>query len=382
MIVFVPKEKKQGEERVGATPEHAYEYVEAGAKVYVEASAGTAAGFLDRTYRQAGAAVVDPIRFTDAISFYHTLPVEKFIVLKVKEVLKEESDRLLSPRTPVVGFGHLASNEWLTKRTIERQATYLSLEDVVEQDGTRPVLRGMSVVAGEEAIRLAMRHKLSGEKPEVVIVGYGNVGKAAHRVARDEFCLPVTAIDSLTKLILMPNTPTEFRFVHSDGNPKGMLSGVISKMYLKHYPLQHSKPHPILLVLAPYSPENRAPVVVTTEMLKYFPKDSSIVDVSIDQGGACEFSRATSHENPYVELEGVKYFGIPNIPGGVGERSAPIFSESVKPFMLESIRHGFVGALKECPALRNSVSIYEGTVTSKGLAKTFGLEYTPIDTLL
>ena len=161
MIVFVPKEKKQGEERVGATPEHAYEYVEAGAKVYVEASAGTAAGFLDRTYRQAGAAVVDPIRFTDAISFYHTLPVEKFIVLKVKEVLKEESDRLLSPRTPVVGFGHLASNEWLTKRTIERQATYLSLEDIVEQDGTRPVLRGSrprpGSVAGDDRGRPAAK---------------------------------------------------------------------------------------------------------------------------------------------------------------------------------------------------------------------------------
>ena len=381
----MPKEIKSSEGRFLGIPPHVFEYIRAGATVYIEKGAGEKSGFLDEIYRHTGVKIVDKNEFVDTMSYFHTFfHPHASMVLKVKEILREETNYFLLHNRPVMGFGHLASNEWLTKTTIAIQATYLSLEDIVEPGNppTRPVLAGMSKIAGEEAVRIGMKY-MPRERPEIIIVGYGHVGKAAHRVARGEFGLAVTAIDPFANLTTISNAMPEFRFIHSKKNTKNIILNITDNMNLKHYPEQHAKPHPLLFVLAPYAPENKAPVIVTNEALKRLPANSVIVDVSIDQGGACEFSRVTTHENPVVELErGIKYIGISNLPGGVPKRSTPVFSESVFPYMMQIIKFGFINALKENPALRGAVSIYNGKVTSKGLAQTFGLVHTPIDTLV
>ena len=388
MVVLIPKEKKPGEGRVSATPEHVSKYVEAGARILVESGAGVLSGFSDDLYHRKNigytpdfettwSAIIPYQYISDKNELKQTVRTdrrkgEEIIILKVKEILDSELHFILRD-SPIISFGHLASNRELTELVIERNGTYLSLEDIVENE-KRPVLTGMSQIAGEEAVRIGVKHFLSSqkEKPRVIIIGYGNVGMAAHRIAAQNFGLNVTAFDTRDlSSYKMPTYRTKFTLYDKSKSEQSCVS-IASK-----------NENPILFILAPYSPENKAPEIIKSSMLQKLPVGSVIVDVSIDQGGACEFSQVTTHKNPYVELErGIKYIGIPNLPGGVPHLSTPVFSESVFPYMMQIIKLGFIKALKENPALRGAVSIYNGKVTSEGLAKTFGLEHTPIETLL
>ncbi|KKS37612.1 MAG: hypothetical protein A3G49_00580 [Candidatus Sungbacteria bacterium RIFCSPLOWO2_12_FULL_41_11] len=384
MVIFMPKEIKCGEGRFPMCPNHVYDAVYAGAAVYMEKGAGEKSGFFDEFYRARGTRIIS--RPKDKEEFWRLMRPDKhgfgqLAVLKVKELLPEEY-YFIQPCLPIISFGHLASNRELTELVIERNGTYLSLEDIVESDGSRRVLAGMSKIAGEEGIRIGMKY-FSGPKPELIIVGYGTVGQAAHWLSEKSFWLSVTAIDPDMRKI--KNYAEICRKDEDSPAPFGFLTCPPEEIpqLLKRLMETEEYHKPLLINLAPYAPENKAPIIITNEMRNSIPDNSVIVDTSIDQGGACEFSRVTTHENPAIELErGIKYIGIPNFPGGVSERSTPVFSESVFPYMMQIIKLGFIGALKENPALRGAVSIYNGRITSAGLAKTFGLEYTSIETLL
>lgn len=391
MIIYIPKEIKQGEGRVFATPQHVSDYKRSQAIPYIEAGAGIPSGFRDFQYKDNGAAIIPSTPDRNDLTRMGIPPIIKYeedgintLILKVKEVVLPDERWMIQPYHTLISFGHLASNRELVELIIARRGTYLSLEDIVEPSNPpyRPILAGMSKIAGEEAVRIGMKY-FSEQKPEMIIVGYGKVGEAAHRVAEKELWIPVTAIDPDYKKLKHyaemcrqdKDSPAPFGFLTC---PQNEIPQLLERLMGTG---EYRKP--LLIILAPYAPENKAPIIITNEMIKNITDDSIIVDVSIDQGGACEFSRITTHEIPVIELErGIKYIGIPNLPGGVPGRSTSVFSESVFPYMMQIVKLGFIEALKANPALRNAVSIYEGKVTSEGLAKTFGLEHTPIEKLL
>jgi len=389
MVLYVPREIKQGEGRVAAQPEEIRKYRHFGGFINVESGAGTKSGFSNSSYGELGASIVIPD--LDLIKMgmppFMSLEPDEVIILKVKEVILPDERWMIREDHAVVGFGHLAANRALVDYTIRRRGTYVSLEDIVEPGNppVRPVLKGMSVVAGKEAVKIGMKY-FSETTPCVVIVGYGNVGKAAHETACEKFDLPVIAFDRNPDVLKISATASSihktnqvcalFPDFNIDFNEK--LRKVSVLLESSGVPQR-----PYLIILSPYAPENKAPTVITMPMLQNIPQGSVIVDVSIDQGGACEFSRPTSHEHPATELErGIKYIGIPNLPGGVPEESTPVFSQSVYPYIADIVRYGFVEAIRRNRPLFDAVSIFKGRVTSAGLAKTFELEYTPLAGLL
>lgn len=395
MLIFMPKEVKPCEGRFSGIPEHVINYAQSGATIYIEKNAGIKSGLSNKgfvaneffsTDRGSVRLIERPHNKNEFIRMMRPdkHKYEGIIVLKVKELLPEEY-YFSHFNLPIISFGHLASNKQLTKHIINSGGTYLSLEDIVEND-KRPVLAGMSKIAGEEAVRLGMKF-LREKNTGVIIVGYGNVGRAAHTIAAKEFKLPVNILD-----IDGGNEKSEYaKKLTSVGAQSYLLRRYRLADFEKHFtfmitnvqPLDNKKVEPILLILAPYNPGNKTPVLLTNTVLQNIPNESVIVDVSIDQGGACEFSQVTTLENPVIELErGIKYIGIPNLPGAVPQFSTPIFSQSIYPYIMQIIKSGFAEALKENTGLKNAVSIYKGKVTSAGLAKTFGLEYININSLL
>ncbi|MDP3963848.1 MAG: hypothetical protein Q8Q39_05125 [bacterium] len=387
MYIIIVKERKNGEMRVAATPGEVRAYINAGSQVGVEEGAGLASGFSDDAYRNAGAHMATREVLNKFVERMSERDPFNAAVIKVKEILPDEY-ALVARGVPIIGFGHLAANRNLVDQVISRGGTYVSLEDIVEEMPAphRPALAAMSRIAGEESMRLAMRHTPDAYKAsmrEVIIIGYGNVGQAAHRVAVEDFGLRrVTVFDTAVTKGQLDHffsyyDPEDGRH-YSKYAPNTIASYIADAREADGF----SKTNPCIVILAPYSPEGRTPMLITSELAKTFPLGSVIVDVSIDQGGACEFSQATSHAQPHRDVHGVRYIGIPNIPGAVPERSTPAFAESVKPYVAEMARFGFHGSLRRSVALRGAVSLHNGAITSKGLAETFALSHTPIDEAL
>ncbi|OGZ96963.1 MAG: hypothetical protein A3I44_04650 [Candidatus Sungbacteria bacterium RIFCSPLOWO2_02_FULL_51_17] len=381
MSILVLKEIKNGEKRVAATPADV-SLLSTLTRVYVEKDAGKESGFSDDDYGDAGADIHSREQMREVM-----LSIAEPIVIKVKELLPPEYDFLHSgsggQTGAVMGFGHLASNRELTMMTVARKATYLSLEDIVV-NGKRPVLANMSEVAGEEAVRLAKKHLPEGS-PAYILIGYGTAGRAAHRAIATSGSVPLVCaldisvgLDKLNSFFGLSPAPSLLTSCTLE-NFDTEIRTAIRNCRGGHYGARET---PIVMILSPYIPESTAPKMIRRSIIPMLPRGSAIVDISIDQGGACEFSRATSHDEPIADINGVSYIGIPNLPGGAPLRATPMLSMTTRPFILEIARKGFVQALRDNESLRNAVSVYQGKVTSRGLAKTFGLEHAPIASLL
>lgn len=348
MNIGIPKERRPYEYRVGMSPAGVEILSQLGHKVYVEHDAGVGAGFSDQEYEKAGARL--------AYS-----PDEVFgradLLLKVARPMKEELE-WLQPGCVVAGLLHLASAQQdKVDILLQKEITAVSYEQIQLADGTLPVLRPFSQIGGMMAAQTAARllqnnwggkgiliGGVPGVPPaEVVILGAGVVGRNA---ARGFLGLGahVTMID--ININALQRVADHF-------------SGVATMVSTKRN-IERATAYADVVVGAVLKPGERAPILVTREMVQAMKPRSVIIDVSIDEGGCVETSRPTTHDHPTYEEEGVLHYCVPNMPGVVARTATHAFVNAAVPFIVEMADKGIEQAMRDNAALEAAVVTHAG----------------------
>lgn len=361
MLVGVPKEIKDNENRVGLVPSTIKSLVAAGHKVLVQQGAGLGSAISDEEYLQAGAMLVTSAEEAWAAE----------LVVKVKEPVASEYS-LLRPDLVLFTYLHLASNLPLTQALLNAGTTAVAYETVQTISGQLPLLMPMSEVAGRMASQVGAyylqrsnggRGVLMGGVPgvtpaKVVILGGGVVGHNAAKVA-----LGMGAQVTITDI-------SHTRLQYLDDIYRGQLRTITSN--------QHSLEELItdadLLVGAVLVPGKKAPYLITRQMLKLMQPDSVIVDVAVDQGGCVETTRATTHSQPTFYEEGVLHYCVANMPGAVPRTSTFALNNQTASYVLRLAERGLL-AIKDDTGLQNGLNCLGGVLTCQGVAEAFDLEW-------
>ena len=348
MNIGIPKERRPFEFRVGLSPAGVEILAQQGHQVYVEHEAGVGAGFEDHAFETAGARIVYS-------------PEEVFgradLMLKVARPLKEELD-WLRQKTVLAGFLHLASaREDKTQILLEKKITSIAYEQIQQQDGSLPVLRPLSQIGGAMAAQIAARLLqnnwggkgiLMGGVPgvppaEVVILGAGIVGTYATQMFLG-MGAHVTVIDQ--NLVALQSLWDRF--------PN------IVTMISTRRNIERATAFADVLVGAVLTPGQRAPLLVTREMVRAMKPRSVIMDVSIDQGGCIETSRPTNHERPVYVEEGMLHYCVPNMSSAVARTATHAFVNAAMPFILEIASLGGGKVIEQNPAIEKAVNTHDG----------------------
>src|SRR5579863_1382751 len=333
MTIGVPKEIKIGETRVSLTPSLCRRCVSLGAKVLIEKSAGLSAGFTDSEYRAAGATLVP-----NAATVWKSADM----ILKVKEPLSSEYD-LMQDGQALFTYPHLAAGPALAKVLCGQGILGIAYETVEGVDGSFPLLKPMSQIAGRLAIQVGAYFPQSqhggsgvllggipGTLPgHVVVVGAGNSGAHAVQMAAG-MGARVTVLDLDTRKLEALDSEYRGRVVTLMSNLANLESCVADAD---------------LLVGAVLIPAAKAPTVVTNEMVARMRPGSVIVDIAIDQGGCIESIRPTSHKEPVYNQHGVIHYAVPNMPALVGRTSTLGLTQATEPFVAQIVHRGLSEAL-------------------------------------
>jgi alanine dehydrogenase len=368
MRVGVPREVKPGENRVALTPRGAEGVKDAGADVLVQAGAGEESGFPDADYVAAGARVVPSA--ADAW--------EADLVVKVKEPVPGEF-LFLSESSALLTYLHLAAMPALADALLERRVTGIAYETVSEGGGL-PLLRPMSEVAGILAVQVGARalekacggrgvllSGVGGSAPSrVAVIGAGTAGRNAARTAAGVGA-DVTILDL-----------SEEKLARAAREIPGRVRTVLSTPETVSPEIAEAD----LVISTVLVAGEKAPVLITREMLRRMKPGSAIVDISIDQGGSVETSRPTTHAAPYFVEEGVVHYCVSNMPAAVPRTSTVALTSATLPYVQALARHGITGALRKDPALLAGLNTFRGKVTCEAVARALGKEYTPPETLL
>jgi alanine dehydrogenase len=360
MKIGVPKEIKIGETRVSMTPSLCRRCVSLGAKVVVQKSAGLSAGFADAEYKAAGATLA-----ADASAVWKSAD----LVLKVKEPLAAEYD-LLQDGQALFTYLHLAAGPALTKVLLKRNILGIAYETVEGVDGSFPLLKPMSQVAGRLAIQvgayfLQSQHGGSGVllggipgtlPGHVVVVGAGNSGAHAVQMAAG-MGARVTVLDLDTRKL--ESLDSEYR-----GRVVTLMSNLAN--------LESCVADADLLVGAVLIPAAKAPTVVTNEMVARMRPGSVIVDIAIDQGGCIESIRPTSHKEPVYNQHGVIHYAVPNMPALVGRTSTQGLTQATEPYVALIVQKGVEAALAEHKGLARGVNTRAGRIAYDAVASALG----------
>jgi alanine dehydrogenase len=370
MIVGILKEIKAEENRVCMTPAGVEVMRQNGHEVLVEKNAGMGSGFDNNTYKASGAEIVDT-------------PAEIFkradMVMHVKEPLSAEYD-LIRKDQIVFTYLHLAAAEELTHVLIKSGSIGIAYETIQKEDGSLPLLTPMSEVAGRMAIQqgakyLEMAHGghgvLLGGVPgvdpgTVVIIGGGVVGTNAAKMA----------CGLGAKVYILDMNLERLRYL-SDVMPSNCFL-LMSKPSTVRRLIKEAD----VVVGAVLIPGAKAPRLITREMLKTMKKGAVLVDVAIDQGGCFETAKATTHGEPIYEVEGVVHYCVANMPGAVPKTSTLALTNATLPYAVEIANKGWKKAMQENPEIKYGANVVKGKVTYEGVAEAFGLEFTPIDSLI
>lgn len=371
MIIGVPKEIKNNENRVAITPAGVHALVNAGHKVVIEKSAGVGSGIEDSDFEAAGATILD--KNTDVYEQADT-------IVKVKEPLESEYN-LFKEGQALFTYLHLAPNPSLTHALLNKKLTAIAYETVQTKNGSLPLLTPMSEVAGRMSIQMGanllqkynggagmLLGGVTGVLPaEVVIIGGGTVGINAAKMAVG-LGARVTILDI-----------NKSRLAYIDD----VFNGRVSTLVCNNYNVADMAKKADLLVGAVLVTGAKAPKLVTTEMVKSMKKGSVIVDVAIDQGGSVEtIDRVTTHDNPSFEKYGVIHYSVANMPGAVPKTSTYALTGSTMPYLLDIANKGVEKAMKEDEALLLGLNAYKGYITYKAVADSLGLEYRSAKELL
>ncbi len=351
MIIGVPKEIKNNEHRVGLTPEAIQTLAANKHVVLVETEAGIGSGFSDADFRQAGALIV---------SDRHIIWISSNIVVKVKEPLEKELSFLkqgwpLFNKTSILfTFFHFPANSELKKIVLEKKIRALPYENIQLTDGSRPVLAAMSKIAAEISVDAAAHYlrKENGGKGKllrdaaVIVIGCkGSVGKTAFKLLRERGS-DIVGFDKNEELIPFSSGLLELG--------SGLLERKIVSVEQR---IKKILPFTDLIICAAAARGKGAPKLITREMLKSMEKGSVVIDPSIDEGGCCETSRPTTHDNPIFVEEDIIHYCVANMPGAVPRSSTPALVKESLPYILEVANKGWEKALAENPILAQAAKI-------------------------
>lgn len=370
MVIGVPKEIKNNENRVALTPAGVTELRKYGHTVYVQVNAGEGSGFDDEGYIDAGAIMLPTIEEVYGIAE---------MIIKVKEPIAAEYD-LIKEGQLLFTYFHFASSEELTKAMLAKGAVCLAYETVERPDRSLPLLVPMSEVAGRMAIQEGAKYLekplkgrgillggVPGVKPaNVLVLGGGIVGTQAAKMAAG-LGAHVTIMDvSLPRLrylsdIMPPNVQT---------------------MMSNEYNIREMIKVCDLIIGAVLIPGAKAPHLITREMLKLMRSGTVLVDVAVDQGGCIETCHPTTHENPTFIIDDVVHYCVANMPGAVPYTSTVALTNATLPYALQLANKGWQQACRDNMDLQLGLNVVDGKVVYKGVADAFGLPLTPVSQVL
>ncbi|ATY31823.1 alanine dehydrogenase [Sphingomonas psychrotolerans] len=363
MRIGVPKEIKNHEYRVGLTPASVAELVAAGHEVLVETQAGMGIDFADEAYTKVGARIAP-----DAAAVF----AGSDMIVKVKEPQKQEI-ALLEPRHTLFTYLHLAADKPQAEGLMASGATCIAYETVTSNSGALPLLKPMSEVAGRMSIQVAShylekeqggRGELLGGVPgvapcKIAILGGGVSGINAAQMAVGQRA-DVTIYDINNE-----------RLAELDMH----FGSQIKTAYASKAAIAEAVARSQVVIGAVLVPGAAAPKLVTRDMLKTMMRGSVLVDIAIDQGGCFETSKATTHDDPVYEVDGVIHYCVANMPGAVARTSAFALNNATLPFVLKLANHGAEGAMKADRHLANGLNVYKGKIAFKAVADDLDLPY-------
>lgn len=361
MIIGIPKEIKAGEKRVAMTPQGVDALVSHHHRVLIEKGAGESSGFSDQEYVKAGASLLNKAQ---------EVWNEAAMVVKVKEPLEPEFS-MMRPEQVLFTFLHLAADEMITKKLLEARVVGIGYETVQARDGSLPLLRPMSEIAGRASVlaggmcleakyggRGVLLCGASGVPPaKVVILGAGVAGANACKVA----------LGMGGRVSIFDIQPERLSYLHD------ITQGHITTFISNRMTIAEEIMDADLVIGAVLIPGAQAPKLVSREMVKRMRPGSVIVDISVDQGGCFETTRPTTHENPAYIEEGVVHYCVANIPGAYPRTSTFALTNATFPYILQIADFGYKKALTENEALRRGLNLMDGKIVCEGVAQSFGM---------
>ena len=360
MNIGIPKERRDLERRVGLTPYGVELLTRAGHTCYIEKEAGLGAGFTDYHYERGGGRIV-----YSGEEVYGRADM----LLKAMRPTEEELDWLHDEQI-IASFMHLAAaRRRKVEVLLEKRITAIAYETIQEEDGTLPVLRTMSEVAGRMAPQLASTFLQSDHGGRGVLLS-GVPGIPAARVAiLGGGVLGVNAARTFLGLganvFVLDRNLERLRQIDHDFN------GCVTTMVAYPFNVARVARFAEVLVGAVLTPGARAPIVVTREMVRSMKKGAVILDFSIDQGGCVETSRLTTLRDPTFVEEGVVHFCVPNMPGAVPRTATHAFNNAVWPYVRRVAEVGTERAIEELPALARGIATRDGEIVNETLAAAY-----------
>lgn len=366
MIIGVPKEIKNKENRVAMVVAGVRALTQAGHKVLVQTQAGVGAGISDQDYQAAGAIITGDAKEVFA---------KADMIVKVKEPLPEEYE-LLREGQILYTYLHLAADERLTKALLERKIVGIAYETIQPADGSLPLLSPMSAVAGRMATQIGATYlqKDHGGKgmllggvtgvarANVTILGGGVVGTNAAKMA----------VGLGAKVTILDVNVDRLDYIND------VFGNAIHTLYSNNEQIERSVVESDLVISAILIPGAKAPKLVTREMVSRMSPGGVIIDVAVDQGGAVETCRPTSHEHPTYTLENIIHYAVPNMPGAVPRTSTYALTNVTLRYATMIANLGWKEAVSRDAALFKGVNIAHGKLTYKAVADDLGIAYEPL----
>jgi len=366
MRIGTIKESKTEEYRVGLTSASVLALTSAGHQIFVERGAGEGSGYSDQDYERAGAVILSSAaQVVEACQ----------LLVKVKEPLPPEYG-LFRVGLILFTYLHLAANRELTERLMASGMTALAYETIQGPDGSLPLLAPMSQIAGRMAAEIGAqllkkpgpgRGKLLGgisgvEPARAVVLGSGNVATAACDILVALGARVTILSRDLRRLALLQDR----------------YAGKVSTGLSRPEALERELTGADLLIAAILVPGASTPKVVTREMVRSMGPGAVLIDVSIDQGGASETSRPTTHTSPWYIEEGVIHYCVANMPGAVPRTSTEALTATTLPYILRLANEGIEAALRD-HALSSGINVLDGNLTCRPVAEALGLPYSPLE---
>jgi len=370
MIIGVPKEIKNNENRVALTPAGAIELTKRGHSVYVQATAGNGSGFDDEEYVKAGAKLLPTIEDVYGIAE---------MIIKVKEPIASEYTLIRKDQLLFTYF-HFASHEPLTKAMIDSKAVCLAYETVALPDRSLPLLVPMSEVAGRMSVQegakylekpMGGRGILLGGVPgvapgNVIVLGGGIVGAEAAKMAAG-LGARVTILDiSLPRLRALADT----------------MPANVTTLFSNEYNIRQLITDADLIVGAVLIPGAKAPNLITRDMLKDMKPGTVLVDVAVDQGGCIETCKPTTHEDPTFVIDEIVHYCVANMPGAVPYTSTLALTNATLPYAIQLAEKGWQQACRDNEPLCLGLNVVDGKVVYKAVADAFDLDYVDVKEVL
>jgi alanine dehydrogenase len=366
MIVGVPKEIKDHEYRVSVTPDGVQALRQAGHDVLIEPSAGIGSGYSDEDYRNAGATLAKS---------KEQLFQQATIIVKVKEPLLSEC-RFFHPDQILFTYLHLASLPDLTKALLDTRITAIAYETIEARDGTLPMLKPMSEIAGRMSVQIGARYleKTQGgrglllagvpgvEPGKVVVLGAGVVGSAATRIAVG-MGAQVTVINLDLERLRALDESYRGRIVTRASTQAAIDESVMAAD---------------LVIGAVLVPGAQAPKLVSRELVARMKPGAVVVDVAVDQGGCFETTKPTTHSDPVYVVDGVLHYCVSNMPGIVPRTSTAALTNATLPYLLRLASQGVEESVRADAGLAKGVNLSGGKITCRAVANAHSLRFDPL----